>query len=590
MSKWVRAWWPCLVVWFIVAAIYLIGAVRQRNTLNLSATAGGQYPYLVYGQGMAKEGWWGHFGDRNRMPVYPALLSLVHNENWDDFVARSSYFAIGSSLAALVLIGVGAYAALPKLHATVFTTIVAVAIFSKYASFVQAELLYYALFFISWLLLCRLLKQPDVRTAAMAGAALGVCFLAKASALPLIVAFALVLIVQTTLNAVIAQNRIEREGSRRIASLAIVLLTFFVICSPYLKTNYDRFGKLFYNVNSTFFMWCDSWGEAEAFANKYKIEKRYPEAPIGEIPSAIRYLRAHSGEQIIKRFSYGVETIAKLFWQERSALYLALLGAICVIMCVIHRSKLRDLLAGQWWVIAFTSFVILGYLLLYVWYAQVAYGERFVLSLMLPCQFGAFWILGKTESMLSVRSSHDGKVRIGSILLAIVLALAVVDGVVRASTCPKPEPTFTVFYFNESRARELAGHVREAAKGYAGVLQLDPTFASAHQSLGMIALRAGDVETAVQRLSLSAELLPNSADARNSLGSALLHAGKIQDAIQQFEAAVAIDPKMAVAWYNLGGSYWTIGDADNAQRVLSVLKTLDARFAGQLEELLNRAK
>ena len=40
--------------WIVAAAAYLAAAARQKAHLNLSATAGGQYPYLVYAEGLAE--------------------------------------------------------------------------------------------------------------------------------------------------------------------------------------------------------------------------------------------------------------------------------------------------------------------------------------------------------------------------------------------------------------------------------------------------------------------------------------------------------------------------------------------------------
>ena len=42
----------------------------------------------------------------------------------------------------------------------------------------------------------------------------------------------------------------------------IAFVTFFILTSPYLIENYTKFNKhIFYNVNSEFYIWADSWDE-----------------------------------------------------------------------------------------------------------------------------------------------------------------------------------------------------------------------------------------------------------------------------------------------------------------------------------------
>ena len=66
-----------LLFWLLAAGLYVAAGARQSARLNLSAAAGGQYPYLKYAEGIARDGPGAYFGDRNRMPLVPALLSMV---------------------------------------------------------------------------------------------------------------------------------------------------------------------------------------------------------------------------------------------------------------------------------------------------------------------------------------------------------------------------------------------------------------------------------------------------------------------------------------------------------------------------------
>jgi tetratricopeptide (TPR) repeat protein len=634
----------------LVMLAYLIGAIRRKEALNLSATAGGQYPYLVYAQGMAREGWWRYFGDRNRMPLYPALLSLVHVDDWEQFVRRSAVFAIVSSMLVLCLISAAARASLAALSTATFTCAAAATVFSRYASFVQAELLYYGLFFLAWLLCGRELRRPTWTGGALTGVVLGFCYLAKASALPLLFVYLTVALARAVIRkrrsyigTTAGDQPCSPHGMGRsiapiqiasgvVPSAAMTVLGFLAVCFPYLKSNYDQFGRPFYNVNAAFFMWCDSWSEAEAFATKYAIDREYPAAPPTEVPGPVRYFREHSVNQILERMGQGIRTLGGLVRHEPCTKYVLVLAGWAAFRAVRRRGALRAVVAYDRVRLVFTLLVLGSYGLAYAWYAQVAFGERFVLSLVLPTLFGWLWLIermrqvgpipamggqGSRESSEANPAEQDEMIevddRTGNAvddrvarhvakktpphprrhslcgddrLLALLLVVLVAESIGRAAVRPTPDPAFTVFYFNESKAREREGDWKEAQRGYRGVLELDPSFDAAHQSLGMIALKQGRAVEALTSLRRAVDLRPDSADAHNSLGSALVQSGDLVGAIAMFEKAVGLDPSMGVAWYNLGGAYGTNGDRENAARALARLGTVDAALARQLAQLM----
>ena len=143
-----------IALWIVVGSIYVWAAWQQKQRVNLSAAAGGQMPYLVYAQGVAGDGLANHFGDRNRMPLVPSLLSFVYHENWDTFVSRAASFAIVSS--GLILIGIGflAYRHLPRWPATVLTLTATCCVFLPNSPLVQAAVGYYSTLFAGCLRCC----------------------------------------------------------------------------------------------------------------------------------------------------------------------------------------------------------------------------------------------------------------------------------------------------------------------------------------------------------------------------------------------------------------------------------------------------
>ncbi len=580
--------------WLIVGMGYVWAAGRQKQRINLSAAAGGQYPYLVYTRQVAEAGVTRHFGDRNRMPLYPSLLALAYDEDWDTFVARSAWFAIVSSLVILVGIGGLAYRSLPPWPATALTLTAVIAVFIQKASFVQAELLYYGLLLASWLLLCRVIRRPGAWWALPAGVLLGLTHLTKASGAATLVAF----VAAVGVHCVVLAWQVKRPAVRDLEgpvspkardvllSGVIVVVTFLAVTYPYLSNNQARFGRYFYNVNSTFFMWCDSWEEAQAFADAHHISEHYPAASPDEIPGPLNYWRTHSLKRILGRLGYGFRTLAALAWHGPYAKYLALVVVFCTALAAGQVRRLKKPALEDWIIGLFCAMFFGGYLLSYAWYAQVAFGDRFLLSLFLPTMFAVWWWACRLSHSIPPRRFF-GVTRPLSDFLAVglVLLLLAEGGYALTTSLYRPTPTFVRFYYNESRELLAAGNMGEATRGLEGVLRLDPTFAAAHHDLGIIALRAGRLDQAIEVLSEAVRHDPGVADLHNSLGSALVQAGRTEEAVRAFRRATELDPEFAIAWYNLGGSCLRLGLVDEARAVQHRLERLDPRLAEQLATL-----
>lgn len=625
----------------------------QKAHLNLSATAGGQMPYLEYAARVAEEGLFGHLGDRNRMPLVPVLTSLVHDrgkssgsavsgQRWGiGFVNRAAWLSLVLSLAALFGMAAVAFRSLPTWPAVAFTLVVAFGVFLPQASFVQAELPYYGLFFCGWWMMCRTVQCPAPLMAAATGALLGLAYLTKASALPAIFLFAavlliraFVLLVQRLRGAESSEDLMFEPSARvhaangdaepdttscpdvpsaparrfavagRTALCAIVgVLAFLLVTGAYLRNNRVHFGRYFYNVNSAYFMWCDNWAEAQRFAETYDVERRPPQAPAEAIPGPRNYWNTHSLRQIVERLQYGLAAIGRDLLSSACAKYLGIL-AVCGLMLTATRPGISfRLVRNAVWPILLSTLLLGAYVLAYAWYAVVAFGDRFVLSLVPPALFAMLWAIvqlnrrgrdapgsGESSAALDIKSATRSRSRLEPVLAGVLILLAAGDGLARAQTAANPTSAFVQFYYDESLAELRRGNVTEAALGFAGVVRLDPSFAAAHRELGMIHLHSGQFEDAAASLSRAAALEPSSADIRNSLGSALIQAGRVTEAIAPLREAVALDDGLAVAWFNLGGAYVLRGKLDEARACQAKLLGLAPDLAEQLEQLLRGSK
>lgn len=367
------------------------------------------------------------------------------------------------------------------------------------------------------------------------------------------------------------------------------MIGFLFVTYPYLAANKSRFDRYFYNVNSTVFMWCDSWAQAGAFAETNRIAEQYPQLPPDEIPGPGNYWRSHTAGHMLKRLTYGVKSLAGLAVHGSYAKYLALIFGFCLVLAVRRRRARENILSGYGFVVLFCLLFFSGYALSYAWYAQIAYGDRFVLSLLLPALFGILWLADRLAAGLQPFPLLGRRFPVMNVLATTLAGLLMAEGVTLAvGSLYRPTRAFVRFYYNESRELQKAGNIGEAVKGYQGVVRLDPAFAPAYSDLGMIELVSGRVDVAIRFLGEAVRLAPEKADVRNSYASALLQAGRNEEALQAFHEAVRLDPQLAVAWYNLGGTCHQLGMKEEAVGALAHLRTLDAHMAEQLARLIER--
>jgi len=376
-----------VLVTVLAALLFIWGAERQASRVNTDVQATDQKAYLNYSRNLAETDF-DYVGRRNRMPAYPALMSLLY----EDGMSREQFFAVGKQagivLGLIVLAGTFLIFRSSGHQADAVTgTLVAMyTVFAFRSPYFQAEVLYYGLSFGLFWLLLSLIQRPRATTAVLAGCVGGVAFLTKASVLP-----AVVLAVACLMWRMIAGFKRRMSFALNARSAGVLAATFLLVVSPYILTSKERFGTYFYNVNSTFYMWYDSWEEVETGTRAHGDRIGWPDMPDEEIPSFGKYFRDHSPVDAGWRLVSGLAVVAgvSLFEGYGYGLFMLLYAAVVAMFFVQNRGSppVRRLWDRNRFRTLFIVAYFCGYWALYAWYVPIAYGNRFNLALFLPAMF-----------------------------------------------------------------------------------------------------------------------------------------------------------------------------------------------------------
>jgi hypothetical protein len=411
----------------LILGFYLIEGHTRRAAFPTNASQGDQGAYLAYARQM-RVAQYQAIGDRNRMPVYPFLLSLLYQPHLTEaeFLTRAQTFNVNLSAAILLLIYLLCRRHFPAYYCVALVAITAFAVFIYRASSAQTELLFYFVSCCMFLSFWKMLVAPRVLLAVWTGALVGLAHLTKASVLPALAIFIVAFVVK-----IIQERRMSADSSEsiwhQIILLALVLATFLVVVFPYIKTSKRVFGHYFYNVNSSFYMWCDSWPEAKRLTGSHGDRVGWPTLPPEQIPSASKYWREHSLSAIAGRLGHGALKVARHNARiEGYYKYLALLAAVAGVLAIRRRTEVRELLRAHLPLILFLGLFFAGYLALCSWYVPISVDSRFLLTLFLPFTFTAskiIWRLGGGSTFV-----FAGR-RIGTLsaLTCVLFVFATVD-------------------------------------------------------------------------------------------------------------------------------------------------------------------
>jgi len=382
-----------LALAFVIAYftnLYWRGAVRQLVEVNTDPGVTDQGAYIDYAKSLYDSGYT-YIGDHNRMPLYPLLQSLFLQPGMKrgEIFRQGKWLNLYLSVALLAGIALLFSRRFSALHTLNLMLLTAFMVFIFKAGWFQAELLFYFLNFCLFLEMVALFKKPTYGLAVLTGITAGLAHLTKASILPGLVIFILVYAFGLAASWLRRKTIPGDEAQlRRLLVLPLVVVVFLITVYPYISTSKRVFGQYFYNVNSTFYIWYDSWEQAKQGTRAHGDRVGWPDMPPDQIPSMGQYLREHTPRQIARRVVNG----ARLVWNEISDSYgylpyVGFYSFLLLVAAAIFRDRAFTLIRANAQVILFTVIYFGAYLLLYFWYAPIAAGNRLVLAQFLPLMF-----------------------------------------------------------------------------------------------------------------------------------------------------------------------------------------------------------
>ena len=158
------------------------------------------------------------------------------------------------------------------------------------------------------------------------------------------------------------------------------------------------------------------------------------------------------------------------------------------------------------------------------------------------------------------------------------------------------DPEDAEAYFKEGIAHATAantdkdrkGQIEAAIKAFQAAIRLKPTWAEAHNELGLEFLSLGQYDAAAAAFKEAVRYKPEFAEARKSLGTTYLYQSRFDEGIAQLKEAIRIKPDFAWAHKLLGMAYLAIDKREEATQVYNTLKPLDKEMADFLLSCIQR--
>jgi hypothetical protein len=227
----------------------------------------------------------------------------------------------------------------------------------------------------------------------LTGIVAGLAHLTKASILPGLVIFLVLAAVKWGWVAFRSRHTPGNPVSIKSAlspllGVLLVGMFFLVTVFPYINTSKRVFGQYFYNVNSTFYIWYDSWEEAKQGTKAHGDRVGWPDMPPEEIPSMSKYLHEHTVEQIVDRFTRGSARVLREASQSYGYFkYILIYLCLFLIGILWSWQRAKQAVISNPILFLFLALYFTSYFLLYAWYTPIVHGNRLSLAMFIPLMF-----------------------------------------------------------------------------------------------------------------------------------------------------------------------------------------------------------
>jgi hypothetical protein len=421
------------------AVFYFRGANQHAQEINTEIDLSDQLGFVGFTQAVSRSNF-RHTGNRNQAPGYPYIQAVFCGNQTDEMTIFSCGKVVNIWLS-IILLGVIFWMSKKDLGleaALCLTLVTTFSIFIFKAGYFKVDLAYYFASFVSFYLMVRMLISPTLVLGLITGIALGLTQLLKASALPGMVLFVLVLLVICITSYVKDQRKGKTHQYfkslwKALSIPLLVFVGFLAVQSPYLWENQQRYGSIFYNVNTEVYLWYDSFEEAKQARSYFDEYGTWPRPYENSTPGLVPYLKTHTFHDILDRLWNGIRTQIYYLIHLHNPINYLIFYALTLIFLIALTVQTSFLLARSYFiVIIFVSLYIGGYFLLYTLYTPIGSGPRFIYSLFLPVLWSMFsaiqFLSHHTEVKLRGNSIATGKIMIW--IHRLVIALVTYDAAV----------------------------------------------------------------------------------------------------------------------------------------------------------------
>jgi hypothetical protein len=423
--KWLRVKNSDRVIWVgqglliaslvILAIIYYQGATNHADQVNIDLTISDQSAYMRFIK-EARRLDFNYTGDHSRMPLYPFLQALFYSPDMDDLelFEQGKQYNLILSIVLLIFLFIVLLRLFGLFRSYLLILIIGYSFFIFKAAYVQAEILYYSLSALSFVLMLMMLTRPTWLRSIATGIVVGLAYLTKGTILSSLPLFALLYGIDLIIFSVWKNINKHKAPisiiARRAAYLLVVLVIFAVIIFPYAQALKQRFGHYFYNVNTTFYIWYDEWAEVEVEEAKHQFEIQWPvHLSDDELPSLRNYVRDHTWEQIADRFVSGVRSQYRNIFLKPFSVTNYWISYLLILLTgiLINFDSFRKFVKSNVIPLMFVILYFAGYLIAFAWYCPIACGPRFTYALYIPFLIVIFLVM---RELINNQTRESGKV------------------------------------------------------------------------------------------------------------------------------------------------------------------------------------